>query len=375
MPIAREIRKAIRRVPGLGGWLEDFTEWRVLRRRGRRFPEFSWMPGPRCPQARVEASRMQIGPKLLVFGGYITLDRVSRRVDLFDMSRQCWQALGEMPDGVPQTHSGIAWDGGEHVYLVGGQIGANCSPVSSACWSFHIGRHSWNPLPHLPEGRYMPLVHERDGRLHCLSGSKPDRRSPAHEHWSIGIHDGCATERAWRQEVPLPSPRTHTASYRLGDEILVFGGQTGDVPAVEGDPDYACDFNSPLDEVMDEVYAFHLDTGALRMLAPMPEKISHTEHAVLRIGDWMVIAGGVLDRNRMSDLVLAYDLRHDRWQTIGRLPYPMKSKIVGLWENRLYLVTGQRSRSEIDLRSGRVLDTVWHAALPEPIGLNPTPRQ
>lgn len=367
MSLAREIHKAVNRVPGLREWMRRFDRWRYIRQRVRRFPEFHWQSGPSCPERRVEATRMQVGSKLFVLGGYVTLDRVSQRVDLFDMETNRWTALGSMPDDAPQTHNGTAHDGRDHIYLIAGQLGPNCSPVSAVCYAFHIHRHTWHKLPPLPEGRYMPLVHERNGRLHCLSGTKKDRVSPAHDHWSLGVRDGQATESVWREEKPLPSPRTHTASYRVGDEVLVFGGQTGDVPAIEGDPDYRCNFDSVLDVVYDEVDAFHLDTGGVRRLAPMPEKISHSEHAVLRLGDHIILAGGVLDRNRMSDLMFAYDLKNDRWQTIGRLPYPMKSKVVGLWNGRLYLVTGQRSRSETDLRAGEVLDTVWHAALPTSI--------
>ena len=61
----------------------------------------------------------------------------------------------------------------------------------------------------------------------------------------------------------------------------------------------------------------------------------------------------------LSDVILAYDLALNRWQKIGTLPYPMKSKAAAWHDGLLFIVNGQRSNSKVDLTPGEVVDTVW----------------
>ncbi len=334
-----------------------------IRQRNQRYPQLIWQEAQPCPQKRVEAARMQVGSKLFVFGGYITLETVSRRVDLFDLETQRWQQIGTLPVDAAETHNGTVYDGHNHIYLIGGQLGPSCSPVSANCFVFDIRTYQWSKLPPLPEGRYMSLIHLHKGRIHYISGTMPDRCSPADQHWSIGVANGRSTEAEWTSHAPISSPRTHTASYLHNDEMFVFGGQTGDVPPIEGNAEYLCNFNTAFDEVFNEVYTYNLVTGEYQLKEPMPEKLSHSEHAVVRVGSKIIIAGGVLNRFHLSDLILSYDLNSGQWSEIGRLPYPMKSKVTAYWNGRIYIVTGQRSESELDLTPGEVLDTVWHAPL------------
>lgn len=364
MPLKKFIRKTLRRFPWIKALDENVQTQLYLRKRLRKHPEFIWKRGARGPEKRVEATRIQVGSKLYVFGGYVTLANVSSRIDVYDMEKNHWQYLGLMPDDVPQTHNGAVYDGDSHIYFISGQIGGLCSPALANCHSFNLHDLSWKIIPPLPVARYMPLVHFYNGRIHCLSGTDMDRVSPVHDHWSIEVLNGVATESEWRVEAPLTSARTHTASYLIDNEMYVFGGQTGDLPSLENSPPYACNFDSPMDLMLDESYAFHLETGGFRLLTPMPEKISHTEHAVIRVGSKIIIPGGIFDRKRMCDLVFSYDIDKDSWEIIGRLPYPMKSKVVGFWKNRIYLICGQKSVSETDLRPGKVLDSVWYADMP-----------
>lgn len=364
MSCNKGIRAAIDRLMFSCKLPRDLSEWLSLRRRRRLHPEWQWQRGSPCPQKRVEAGRVQIGSKLFVFGGYVTLAQVSRRVDLYDLATDRWQSLGELPPDAPETHAGLTYDGRDHILMVSGQLGGNCSPASPRCFSFHIHRHEWAELPPLPEARYMPIVHHHEGRLHCLSGMGEHRATPATERWSLEVEDGRALQTGWRTETPLPSPRNHTASILSGSEVLIFGGQCSDVPPLKDDPLHHCDFDSYHCADLDEVYAFDLKSGEARQLARLPVKLGHTDQACVRFGSTVIIAGGTID-NLTSDLIFCYDMRKDEWRQIGRLPYPMKSKIAASWNGRLFLVAGQRAASESDLRPHEVLDTVWHAAIPD----------
>ena len=362
MGLIKKCHKAISRQPAIKSWLKNREKQRYIQSRNQRYPQFRWEAGPSSPQERVEAARMQVESKLFIFGGYVTIGSVCHRVDLFDLETHCWQQVGALPDDAAQTHNGTAYDGRSHIYLISGQLGPNCSPASTSCFAFNIRTYQWTKLPPLPEGRYMPLVHFHDGRIHCISGTMPDRFSPSDQHWSLSVVDGQSAETEWTRHAPVPSPCTHAASYLLNDEMFVFGGQIGDVPAIEGSSEYLCNFNSVLNESFNEVYTYNLKTGAYKPLEPMPEKLSHSEHAILKIGSNIIIAGGVRNRHHLSDIILKYDLLSNKWSKIGRLPYAMKSKIGAYWKERLYIVTGQRSRSETDLSPLEVLDTVWYAS-------------
>ena len=362
MSFKKRFRKRLRKSP-IGRFLRARQIRSELAARHQRYPELIWSLGPFAPLERVEVGRLQIGPRVYTFGGYVTLSRVTRRVECFDLETKRWHSLGNLPEGAAETHRGLCSDGGETIFYIGGQKGPQCHPATNRCFAFNTEIGSWQELPPLPEARYAPLVAYHKGRIHCLSGVRPDRCSSANEHWSLAIDQGQAAEKTWRTDKPLPSPRTHTASLLVGDELFVFGGQETDVPPIEGDPLYRCDFNTPFDRVTDACFAFHLETGAMRDLAPMPEPISHSEDAICRVGKHCIIAGGVYDRARMCDKIFVYDLEQDRWSPAGRLPYPMKCKVAAYWNQELAIALGQRSVSETDLRPREVLDTVFYTRL------------
>lgn len=343
--------------------LADWKDYRLSRSLRRQPPQLMWKVGPRAPQRCVEAARARLGDELFLFGGYISMDRVSNRVDVLDLGLRKWTKTSKLPAGMPHTHNGTTTDGKRYIFSIGGQLGPNCSPAVASCFAFDAQTHKWMRLPDLPEPRYMPLVQFYNGKLHCLGGSKKDRQSPAADHWSLPIENGQPLNQKWLEEAPLPSGRTHAASHMVGAKLFVFGGQQGDVPPIPGDPEFACNFDSPIERLFDEVYAFDLETHRCEAMAPMPQKVSHTEHAVLQIDQTILIVGGVLDRMTTNDVILAYNLTQNRWDEIGRLPYPMKSKIAAYKDGWLYIATGQRSYSQADLRPGEVLDSVWMARL------------
>ena len=349
----------IKRNPLWYRYLADRADVNYLNNSQRQSDDFIWRLGPRADCCRVEPGTVQIGHKLYVFGGYVTLGSVSQRVDVLDLQTQQWTETSPLPKGVPQTHAGIATDRQRFIYTVSGQLGANCSPGVKHCFAFDTHSHTWTSLPNLPEVRYMPLVHMLGNRLHCLGGTRADRHSPSADHWSLEIRNGQAIQESWTPELPLPEARNHTASYLVGSNLFVLGGQQTDIPPISGDPDYACNFDTPMDQVFDNVFSFDLQSGDHQPLASMPIALSHSEHAVRQLGQKLILCGGVRDRMTLSDVILAYDMDHNCWQKIGTLPYPMKSKAAAWHDGMLFIVNGQRSTSKVVLTPGAVLDPVW----------------
>jgi N-acetylneuraminic acid mutarotase len=206
----------------------------------------------------------------------------------------------------------------------------------------------------------MPLVHFFNGRIHCLSGTKPDRHTPALDHWSLGVLNGQPIEKTWRSEAITPYARTHTASRLIDANLYILSGQTGDTPAISGSADFLCDFGTSFEDITDKCYRFNFNSGETVELENAPISLSHAEHGVFQIGPKIFLTGGTtLDRNTLSDAILSYDTSTGKWAKVGRLPHPMKSKTAAYWDGWLYIIAGQRAMSATNLRPGKVVSSVW----------------
>lgn len=337
---------------------------KLLRSLDPETTQFRWKTGPRCPQKCVEANRTCLGSHLFLTGGYVgELATVSRKLFMLDMETDRWSDLGEIPTGMPETHNGFISDNQRYLFSITGQLGAHCSPPVSDCFSYdtHLGK--WGRLPALPEPRYAPLVHYYNERIYCMGGSKPDRSSPALDRWSLGIRDGHATEPEWCKESPMLAGFTHTASLILNDKLYIFGGQTGDVPRIPGDLEHTCDFTYSSEVFHSSVYSIDLVTQESSKLASMPHPASHTEYNVIKIGHRIIIVSGNQSRAILNNTVLSYHLLENKWEIIGLLPYHLKGPSSAFYKGWLYVIAGQRSASDDDLRPGLVLDSVWKARL------------
>ncbi len=329
-------------------------------RLGRKPPELLWQTCAGCPVTRTEPSGRKIGHEFFVVGGYHTLDCVLSLVDVFDLGKRRWTERIAMPPNIPQTHLGVACDDRQYLYIVGGQLGPQCSPAVADGFVFDTQNRTWSGLPPLPEPRYSLTTQLWRGRLHVLSGSKPDRYTPSCEHWSIAVAKGRALEDRWCEEVPIPRGGPHRASAVFNDRLYVLGGEEGDVVPVPGDPKYTCDWNTPVEKSYGDSFVLEDRAEQWRRMAPMPHARAHTEHSIVKIGRYAVIVGGIAERYKYEDLIQVYDTETDRWRKAGRLPYAMKTSAV-YHEGWLFVVTGQRSRSQQDPRPGEVLRSVWRA--------------
>jgi N-acetylneuraminic acid mutarotase len=172
------------------------------------------------------------------------------------------------------------------------------------------------------------------------------------------VDEGRALEDRWREELPVPRGGPHHASAVFGDRLYVFGGEEGDVKPVAGDPRYTCDWNTPLEITLSDTFMLETKAQHWHQMSPMPEGRAHTEYAIVKIGPYAVVVGGIAERYKYSDLIQVYDTQTDRWRAAGRLPYVMKTAAV-YHEGWLFTVTGQRGTTITDPRPGKVLNSVW----------------
>jgi hypothetical protein len=353
-------KKALKRTfPSLAIRVAQVREQMAFNRLARKPPELMWKVCAPCPERRTGAATAKLGQQLFLIGGLQSIDQTFSVVDRFDLSKGRWTDRISMPAGVAQTHLGIASDERQFIYFIAGQLGPQCRPAVADCFVLDVQTKSWGRLPSLPEARYSPTVVLWNGRLHSISGARPDRWTSACDHWSIAVAEGKALENEWREEVPIPRGGPHRASAILENKLYVFGGQEGDVKPIAGDPTYRCDWSKLSEIVYGDSFTTESGTGPWKKISPMPVAVSHIETEIV-IDQYAVVVGGTQRHDRLSDLIQVYDSRADRWRIAGRLPYAMRTSAV-YHDGWLYAVTGQRSISQEDLRHGEVLNTVWRA--------------
>nr|CAB3484926.1 unnamed protein product [Digitaria exilis] len=219
----------------------------------------------------------------------------------------------------------------------------------------------------LQEGeQYAPATQLWRGRLHVMGGSKEDRHEPGLEHWSLAVKDGKALEKEWRSEIPIPRGGPHRACVVANDKLLVIGGQEGDFMAKPGSPIFKCVRRSEV--VYSNVYM--LDDGMTwKELPPMPKPDSHIEFAWVNVNNSLIIAGGTTDKHPITKKmvlvgeVFRFNLDTLEWSVLGRLPFRIKTTLVGYWDGWLYFTSGQRDKGPKDPSPKKVVGCMFRTKL------------
>ncbi len=350
--------------PAIGERIDDTRYFQKL---ARRPPELMWEALWRGPDLRLDAGGFQAGHELYVVGGYRDVDHVLSVIDILDLKKCRWTGRVVMPPNVPQSHHGLCFDGERYAYFVSGQLGNQCHPAVYECFVFDVKTRKWGRLPDVPEPRYVPVVKLWNGRLHVVAGSKPDRHTPADDHWSLAVEDGRAAESEWRREPPIPRGGTHRSSAVLEDCFYVFGGQEGDHIAVPGDPCYICTGDLVCEKMISETFRLKPGAEQWERMADMPVHVSHVEFATLTVNGKAVIVGGMADRDpesmliSLTDAVQVYDPVTDTWSVADRYPYRIKSPVAAYYDGRLYATAGQKERGRADPTPGWYDNRAWRA--------------
>lgn len=324
---------------------------------------YRWSLGSPCPNKCVEAFGVVIRDKLYLFGGYASIDKVHQTGCVFDLKSEKWIHKIDMPPGFAQTHVGCASDGDENIFMAGGQIGPNCSPCTDQVHVFNIRDESFSELPPLPEKRYLGVAVYYQNRLHVMGGSQENRHTGSKKHWSLKIKNSQAVEEYWQVEPPIPRGGVHRGSVLKDDCLYVVGGSEGDLKPIAGDTEFRCDRNTPPENVHGEFWKYQFSSKKWTRLPDMPVPLFHTDTSTVTNGRKIYTFGGIPSRKECLNKVFAYDLTENTWEQAGTLPYSMKTNFTVLHGGKVYLITGQRSRSMENLLPGKVLDSVWSAKL------------
>ncbi|XP_077227863.1 galactose oxidase/kelch repeat superfamily protein [Tasmannia lanceolata] len=328
-------------------------------------PQLEWEQMAEAPVPRLDGAAQQIKNLLYVFAGYGTIDYVHTHVDIYNFTDNTWGGRFDMPKEMAHSHLGMATDG-RYIYVVTGQYGPQCRGPTSRSFVLDTETKQWNDLPSLPLPRYAPATQLWRGRLHAMGGSKEDRHEPGLEHWSIAVKNGKALEKEWRSEIPIPRGGPHRACVVANDRLFVIGGQEGDFMAKPGSPIFKCSRRKEV--VFGDVYM--LDDGMKWKQVPsMPKPDSHIEFAWVIVNNSIVVAGGttithpVTKKMVLVGEVFRFRLDTLEWSVLGKLPFRVKTTLVGFWNGWLYFTSGQRDRGPNDPAPKKVISSTWRTKL------------
>uniref|UniRef100_A0A6N2LEM7 Kelch repeat-containing protein n=1 Tax=Salix viminalis TaxID=40686 RepID=A0A6N2LEM7_SALVM len=352
-------------------------------------PELKWEKMANAPVPRLDGAAIQIKDLLYVFAGYETIDLVHSHVDIYNFTDNTWGERFDMPKEMAHSHLGMVTDG-RYIYVVTGQYGPQCRGPTARNFVLDTKTKQWQDMPPLPVPshlpylcgsyselkccvsvlaggfKYAPATQLWRGRLHVMGGSKENRHTPALEHWSLAVKDGKALEKEWRPEIPIPRGGPHRACVVVNDQLLIIGGQEGDFMAKPGSPIFKCSRRNEI--VYDAVYMLD-DEMKWKALPPMPKPDSHIEFAWAIVNNSIVIAGGTTEKHPTTKKmvlvgeVFQFNLDTLTWSVIGKLPYRVKTTLVGFWNGWLYFTSGQRDRGPDNPAPKKVVADTWRTKL------------
>ncbi|XP_068668891.1 kelch repeat-containing protein At3g27220-like [Aristolochia californica] len=328
-------------------------------------PLLDWEEMAPAPVPRLDGAAIQIKNLLYVFAGYSTIDSVHSHVDIYNFPDNTWGGRFDMPKEMAHSHLGMVTDG-RYIYIVTGQYGPQCRGPTSRSFVLDTQTKQWSDLPSLPVPRYAPATQLWRGRLHVMGGSKEDRHEPGLDHWSIAVKDGQVLEKEWQSEIPIPRGGPHRACVVFNDRLYVIGGQEGDFMAKPGSPIFKCARRK--EEVYGNVYMLD-DEMKWKELSPMPKPDSHIEFAWIIVNNSLIIAGGTTEKHPVTKkMILVGELFRFQfdtleWSVIGKMPFRVKTTLVGYWDGYLYFTSGQRDKGPADPSPKKVISSTWRTKL------------
>ncbi|XP_038717850.1 kelch repeat-containing protein At3g27220 isoform X1 [Tripterygium wilfordii] len=363
-------------------------------------PETKWEKMASAPVPRLDGAAIQIKNLLYVFAGYGTIDYVHSHVDIYNFTDNTWGGRFDMPKEMAHSHLGMVTDG-RYIYVVTGQFGPQCRGPIGHTFVLDTETKQWRDMPPLPLPRYAPATQLWKGRLHVMGGSKENRHTPALEHWSLAVKDGKPLEKEWRSEIAIPRGGPHRACVVFDDRLYVIGGQEGDFMAKPGSPIFKCSRRNEV--VFGDVYMLD-DEMKWKVLPSLPKPDSHIEFAWTIVNNSLVVVGGTTEKHPVTKkMVLVgeifqlnfdtqklvaycvstfncqtkcpftgslqillhqiFNITFEKWSVIGKLPFRVKTTLVGYWNGWLYFTSGQRDRGPDNPAPRKVIGEMWRTKL------------
>lgn len=266
-----------------------------------------WIRKQDAPQYRSDLSESIVyKSKLYTFLGFYNHERdADPTSDVYDPATDTYTSLAPIPDNAAVTHEKVVLIDSS-VWLIGGRVGTNPGPLTSAVWIYDINTDTWRHGPELKDpATGDPLLWAAGGAallgrtLHIFGGFVINAcdNDQSKYHLTLNV-DGWLADTTrpaeWKNELtPLPIKRNHFSTVVLGGKIYAIGGQFGH------------DCGGGQEKPYSHVYDPATDTWT--QLPLLPNSRSHAEGGSFAIDGKIYIVGGQDEDGASTDKVTIFN--------------------------------------------------------------------
>lgn len=225
--------------------------------------------------------------------------------EVYDPSTDTWKSLASIPSTAAMTHQGsLLID--STVWHIGGRLGKNPGPLTSAIWIYNISTNTWSRGPDIIDpatGKTLPIAGAGVvllGRvIHIFGGFTPTACTNDQDKYHLTLDvdtwlNNPSSPAQWKNNLkPMPLKRNHLSSVVLGGKIYAFGGQL----------DHDC--GGATEITYCHVYNPSINTWA--QLPSLPSARSHAEGATFAVDGKIYMVGGQGSDGKSTDKVAIFD--------------------------------------------------------------------
>jgi len=255
----------------------------------------------KLPKALFGFEAVCVGNFIFIFGGILASKLAQNSVYRFDMSKQTWLNLANMPLELFFHACSLL---NKNVFVVGG-LNAN-KESSNAVLAYDIIRNSWEEKSPFPKHVHLAAACTVENKFY-VSGGKHNKQIMYDRIWHYES-DG----DVWVSTGVMTSPRScHSMNHHNG-KLYIAGG---DISHNTDTRDFLC---------------FDLKTSQCSQLTPMIHKRSYA--ATVVYNDKLFVIGGhgkskddTSINSHATDTIQVYDFKKCTWQELDNITMPYKT--------------------------------------------------
>lgn len=288
---------------------------------------------------RHEATGIVVGDYLYLLGG-----RGTRSVERYSPDTRQWDDLGAAPLELHHMQA-VAID--NDIYILGAFT--CCYPNEQLVPEIHVfdtTTNTWSvegtqPISRL-RGSAAAVV--RDEKIYLIGGN-----TEGHDGGAVAWFDEFDPATGeWVTLTDAPNARDHFSAVMVGDRLVAAGGRQTRLPNPSANPVLATD-----------VYDFN--TGQWASGADIPT--GRAGVMTVAYDDYVIVAGGEINTsNDALQVVEAYDVESDSWQTLPPMTVGRHGGGGGLLDSRFYAMSGSTT---IGGSPSSESNTIENLSLPE----------
>ena len=281
----------------------------------------TWKPLAPMLGERFEHGVAVIKDTFYVFGGYAKGVKSSNHVQAFDVAKNKWRRLKDMPSAI--THMNTVVDG-RTVWIAGGYKDGYKGKAIDEVWKYDVDKNTFVAGPSLPGPRAGGGLALVGRRLHYFGGLK-DRDADSSDHWVLDLK-ATGSAAKWKSAAAMPAPRNQFAVVVHKGKIWAIGGQFKH-DSRSGKPAH--------DQTRVDIYDPAADSWSAGPKLPKPH--SHAENSTF-VHDGRIFVIGGRSVNRVEDAI--WVLSAGKWSQFGKLPSPLIGPAARVIGGRLVVAGG-----------------------------------